>query len=256
MQSFRFVHAALPRTLATLLLGGCAGSQSASPTATPPSATAASGQAEAEKLPTCMGELEPANDGRIDDFEDGNNQVSALAGRDGYWWSAHDNLGSAFTVPEGPFSTSDDGTGSNQAIHVAGKTVTGSNDAWGVEFGTNFLRVQGGLYDASKYAGIRFRAKAAGGPTTLRVNLGDVNTHADAGVCTTCWNHFRQDFALSDEWRTYTMRYTDLEQREGWGAPRPDHLSADKLVSVSLAIDGGQSFDVWVDDVEFLVCSE
>lgn len=202
-----------------------------------------------------MGALEPAEDGLIDDFEDGNSQVAPAGGRTGYWWTAHDNLGSAFSVPQGAFSPADGGAESTKAIHVAGTTATGSNDAWGVEFGTNFLVEKGALYDASKYAGISFKAKASA-PTKLRVNLGDVNTHADAGACNTCWNHFRQDFTLTDAWQTYTMRYSDLKQRDGWGDPRPKHLTPDKLVSVSFAVDGGQTFDVWIDDVRFLACAE
>lgn len=243
----------LSAAIFSFTLLGCAGGK---PTSEAPTASAQPAAAKADgELRACMGSLEPAEDGLIDDFEDGNAQVASLAGRDGYWWLARDNQGSQFTTPEGAFAVSDGGADSAKAIHVVGKTVTGSNDAWGVEFGTNFLLAKGGLYDASKYAGVSFRAKASGGPTHVRVSLGDVNTHADAGVCTTCWNHFRKDFTLTDEWQTFTLRFTDLAQRDGWGDPRPKTLTPNELVAVSFAIDGGQAFDVWVDDVKFLACS-
>jgi hypothetical protein len=40
-----------------------------------------------------------ASDGLIDDFEDGDSQLTVLAGRDGYWWQHHDPNGSTI-APE------------------------------------------------------------------------------------------------------------------------------------------------------------
>jgi len=244
--------------LALLVLGelGCKPAPTAAPPAPEQSAPAAAADSTTPpKLEVCSGELQPAADGLVDDFEDGDNQVAALAGRGGTWWSAKDALGSVFTHPTGSLLPSEGGADSAKAMHVSGKTVTGSNDAWGIEIGANFINARGGLYDASKYAGLRFKAKATGPTQTVRVNLGDVNTHADTGVCTTCWNHFRKDFPLHETWQTYTMRFADLTQRDGWGAPRPANLFASKLVTVSFALDGGKEFDVWIDDIEFLVCA-
>src|SRR5215471_3020996 len=74
---------------------------------------------------TCRAGTRPADDGMVDDFEDGNTQLSVAGGRDGYWWSAHDPNGS--TLGPEPFAPSDGGAdGSAMAIHVFGKTATGN----------------------------------------------------------------------------------------------------------------------------------
>jgi len=138
----------LSAAIFSFTLLGCAGGK---PTSEAPTASAQPAAAKADgELRACMGSLEPAEDGLIDDFEDGNAQVASLAGRDGYWWLARDNQGSQFTTPEGAFAVSGGGADSAEAIHVVGKTVPGSNDAWGVEFGTDFLPAKGGRYDAAK----------------------------------------------------------------------------------------------------------
>jgi len=245
--------------LGALLAGGCATKTQPAPStpstpatpATPPPATTPTTEA---KLAACNGKLVPAEDGSVEDFEDGDSQIKQLAGRNGYWWTAHDELGSTFTLPQGQLAPSDGGAESTKAVHVTGKTAAGGSNAWGVEFGTNWVNAKGGLYDASKYAGLSFKAKATGATKSVRVSLGDVNTHADAGVCKTCWNHFRKDFQLTEDWQTHTLSFAELKQRPGWGDPSPPALTADKLVALSFALEGGKDFDVWVDDIVLLSC--
>ena len=247
-------------SVAALVMGalGCRPSAPAEAPATPeatPAPAPADQPAAAAPVTKCSGELVAADDGLVEDFEDGNSQVSATAGRDGYWWIAKDDKGSEVKVPGTSFTPADGGASSAKAAHVAGKTVSGS-DAWGAEFGANLVNGQGALYDASKYAGIKFKAKATGPTQSLRVSLSDVNTHQDAGVCKACWNHFRKDVTLSPEWKEYTVEFSELQQRQGWGDPRPATVTPQKLVGVSFAVEGGKEFDVWVDDVQFLVCKK
>ena len=91
------------------------------------------------------------------------------------------------------------------------------------------------LYDASKYAGIAFKAKIGpGSARSVRFKIGDVNTHKDAGICKTCWNHFGKDLSLTPEWKEYTVLFTVASSRRRAGAiPRPAALSTDKLVSLN-----------------------
>ncbi len=229
----------------------------AAPADAPATETApAAAPAEAKAIgpvAACTTELVPADDGTVEDFEDGNNQLGVAAGRDGYWWIAKDGKGSQVTVPGDQFAPAEGGAGSAKAAHVAGTTVSGA-DAWGAEFGANFVNGQGALYDASKYAGIKFKAKATGPTTKLRVSLGDVNTHQDAGKCKACWNHFRKEITATPEWAEYTVAFADLKQRDGWGDPRPPSVDPSQLVSVSFAVEGGQAFDIWIDDIQLLAC--
>jgi hypothetical protein len=250
----RFGRILAASALTALALPACIG-VSQTPYAGDPATTAASG-----KLTRCPGFAVPAVDGLIDDFEDGNNQVMTMGERDGYWWVSKDALGTSVTAPEEGFKPADGGAaGSAMAAHVVGHVVAKGDQAWGVEIGGNFMGATGGLYDASRYAGISFKAKVGNPKSTrsLRVNVPDVNTHQDAGVCKACWNHFRKDFNLSGEWKEYRMMFTELEQRPGWGDPRPAHLTPSQTISVTFALGGVDSdFDIWIDDIQFLECKK
>jgi hypothetical protein len=203
-------------------------------------------------LAVCRSGVRPADDGLIDDFEDGNTQSALEAGRDGYWWPKKDDNGS--TLEPTPFAPSEGGAGgSEMAMHAKGITASGDG-AWGAGFGVNMLGH--GLYDASKYAGIVFKAKAGEGSTHhVRFKIGDVNTHKDGNVCSkSCWNHFGKDLSLTTEWKEYRVLFSEARQEDFWGDPRPPAVTPSKLVAIDWSIGTGQPYDIWVDDVAFVVC--
>jgi hypothetical protein len=199
----------------------------------------------------CRTDAKPIANGMLDDFEDGNNQLTNLEARDGYWWKAQDDFGSAIE-----FKMDEHGAGgSEMALHATGKTVTGGNDTWGAQVGVNLLTQQGGLYDGSRYAGISFKAKVApGSARDVRFKIGDINTHKDGGVCTTCWNLFGKDLTLTTEWKEYRVMFASAEQEPGWGNPRPPSVSPNKLIAINWTVGPGKTFDLWIDDVTFLAC--
>jgi hypothetical protein len=212
-----------------------------------------------EALSACPGGLVPAADGLLDDFEDGNSQGTPEAGRDGSWYTAHDSLGSEFTIPAQGFATAEGGAdGSTMSIHIKGKTGAGGDQAWGIELGMNFLSSQADQYDASKYAALFFKAKLGSkeADKKVRVSLADANTHPSGAVCTACYNHFNSTIELTPDWKDYTLAFDDLRQRPYWGAPRPARVTAAKLVNVNFQMGGGKDFDVWIDDVRFLECKK
>jgi hypothetical protein len=207
----------------------------------------------------CDGEVVPADDGLVDDFEDGNGQMVLLDGRDGYWWKNADKEGAKFTTPAdgSAFEFAAEGArGSTKSLHIAGSTIQGSDQAYGVEVGTNLVSTKGSLYDASKYLGVSFMAKV--GPKSVkkvRLNLGDVNTHPDLGSCKSCWNHFSKDLELTTEWQEYQVPFEDMVQRPGWGEPRPRSISVKELYTLTFAFEGsGGEFDLFVDDIQFVAC--
>src|SRR6185295_11440285 len=109
--SVRFASA-----LSTLSLVACIGVSQ-----TPYTGDAASTAATSGKLTHCSGKPVAAIDGLIDDFEDGNNQVMTMGERDGYWWVAHDTLGSTVTEPAEGFQPVEGGAdGTAMAAHVKG----------------------------------------------------------------------------------------------------------------------------------------
>jgi hypothetical protein len=238
----------LPRLAACLglsLFAGCIGVSQAR--RAPAGASAQGG------IRSCARGVRVAADGDLDDFEDGNTQLTRLAGRAGSWWTKKDDFGSTISMMP------DDGGagGSEIAMHVAGRTTTGKGDEnWGAGFGVDFLG-QGRFYDASKYAGIAFRARA--GPKSsrqVRFKIGDVNTHPDGKLCSKCWNHFGMDLTLTADWREYRVLFAEVEQEAGWGAPRPSAVTPSKLLAIDWTIGPGQTYDLWLDDLVLLECKE
>ena len=85
-------------------------------------------------LNVCRAGIRVADDGAIDDFEDGNNQLSLEGGRDGYWYTAHDPMGSTveMAMQEGGAG------GSEESLHITGTTVGGDESkAWGAQVGVD-----------------------------------------------------------------------------------------------------------------------
>lgn len=201
-------------------------------------------------LKSCPNPAVP-EDGLLDDFEDGNSQVLVALGRDGYWWTHHDPNGS--TLEPEKFTPEEGGAGGSQkALHVHGSTSS-AQGAYGSSVGVNFSN--NGLYDASRYAGITFKAKVGPNSThAVRVKVGDVNTHGQLGKCKDCWNHFGKDLQLTTEWKDYTILFADMTQVVGWGDPRPPSITPSQLASLDFSIGPGANFDLWVDDIQFVTC--
>jgi hypothetical protein len=200
----------------------------------------------------CAGGLtRPADDGDLDDFEDRNNQLTPLSGRDGYWWTKKDDKGS--TVEPKVLGPSPGGAGgSSRAMHVWGHTASGEG-AWGAGVGVNLSTH--GPYDAERYAGISFKAKIGADSTrNVRFKIGDINTHQDGGVCKFCWNHFGKDLELTTEWQEYKILFANVKQEEGWGSPRPPAVLPGQLISIDWSIGTGLTYDLWIDDITFLDC--
>jgi hypothetical protein len=224
-------------------------------------ALVAGAQGKPAELAGCSGKAAPAQDGLVDDFEDADSQIVKLDGRDGYWWTNADKEGAKFTEPPGGGSPkwADSGAnGSSQSLHVAGSTAKGSDQAYGVEVGTNLISQKGSLYDGSKYVGVSFMAKV--GPKSVkkvRFNMGDVNTHPDAGGCKNCCNHFCKELELTTEWKEYQVAFKDMAQRAGWGEPRPKSITPKELYTLTFAFEGsGGEFELFVDDIQFLECKK
>ena len=117
----------------------------------------------------------------------------------------------------------------------------------------NFLAA--GFYDASKYAGVSFKIKGQA-KAFARFKLHDVNTIPEGGQCTKeCWNAFGKTLQLTGEWQTFELSFAELHQLDGWGVPRPPSLTTSKVKHFEWAIDQGEAFDVWVDEVQLLRCA-
>jgi len=202
--------------------------------------------------------LDKCDEGLIDDGEDGNNQVLVRDGRNGYWYTYVDELGST-VEPEagsrgGTFNMSPGGAdGSKYAANVRGKIGKG-----GVVFGAvgfNFVDPKG-PYDASQYNGIAFSARRGPGAVNkVRLTVPDANTVPEAGICRECFNDFGADLNLTESWQRFVFPFKKLKQEPDWGTPRPRAINKAKLYGMQFQVNTpGATFDIWIDNVEFVGC--
>lgn len=250
-----------PRSVAwTVLVSACAGTTGPTSTESPPAAvnaheqarTSDAGAADAKNpsLRMCS-DLVAADDGLIDDGEDGDFRILDAGGRVGGWMAQHDNQGSSFEIPKGDKFTMAAGgvNGSSKAARAKGKAASGE----GAFAFVNMLLQAGGFYDASKYAGISFWAKS-NGLTRIRFRVSDVNTASEGKICKVCWNDFGKTIELGPSWTQYTISFAELVQSDGPADPRPPHLEARQLFALAWNAEPGKDFDFWIDDVGFVRC--
>jgi endoglucanase len=189
----------------------------------------------------------------IDDFEDGNNIVAALEGRTGQLYTYADTIGTTVTPAAGSIFPPATGgnAGSARAAHFSGTIAAGSAAYAG--FGADMLTPKA-LYSASKYTGISFFAKkgSAAASGAVRVKVPDRNTDPIGGICTSCFNDFGVDLALTTTWTKYTIPFGTMTQLPGWGAPNPAHVDPTGIAAVQFQVTAaGAAYDVWIDDLTF-----
>jgi endoglucanase len=192
----------------------------------------------------------------IDDCEDGNNQVSLVAHRNGYWYTYADTNGTQATPLPGAlggvFTMSSPGhSGSRFAARIHGRM--GNHSLVFVGAGLNLVDPRD-TYDASPYDGIAFWAKR--GPRSaakLRVKVPDLNTAPDGGICSECFNDFGATIELTEQWQRYLMPFNEMRQEPQWGNPRPPAITPSAIYTVLFQLsEPGADFDVWIDDVAFV----
>jgi endoglucanase len=221
----------------------------------PAAATAASGggggaaASGGPSIPDCPAEFV------IDDFQDGNNQILVHEGRKGYWYTFVDKVGTTVSPPAGKkFIMSPGGAnGAPYSARYMGK-ITPTGDPQYAGMGFSFTNPKN-MYDASKFTGIAFWAKAGPGQHGVRVKVPDVNTDPDGKVCTECFNDFGADLDLTDQWKHYVIKFDDMSQMEGWGSPLKDKIDKSKVTGIQWQVNKpGQNYDIWISDVSFTGC--
>jgi hypothetical protein len=213
---------------------------------TPASATGATADARSLSIPSC-----PDGSGKVEDAEDGDSRIHRVDGRGGYWFTFVDQEGST-VKPTSPFTMAEGGPEGSQAAARVSGTIAGSGSS--LYAGMGFKLLEGpGTYDASRFQGIRFKAK---GPGKVRFEIPDGNTAPEGGVCSACYNDFGVALAFTDRWETYTVSFDDLAQQPGWGDRQPE-IDKSRLSAIEWQFgSAGRDFDIWVDDIELVGCDE
>jgi hypothetical protein len=221
----------------------------------------------------CAADLNIPTGDMIDNFEDGNFNLPTTNGRVGNWYfyNAPDPSGQAMsTWAMEPID------GQRGPSSLVGQHTTGSNfPSWGCGIGVDLDNPGGGQsskvpYNASfdnggtltPYAGVTFWARAK---TALSVGVvfPDGDTDQAGGKCNqtdpvvcgpngcVCDHHYLTAVSLTTEWKRYTILFKDL-QLEAGTVPTPGPFDPTRLVSIQFRLNGGTTFDYWVDDVAFV----
>jgi hypothetical protein len=217
-----------------------------------------------------------ANDGQpslVDDFDDGDFHVEFKDGRRGDWYVANDGSPDA-TMSPGTWSDipssldESDPRAPGFALHAVGSgfaTHATQADNWGALVGCNLDQVVTTKYpyDASAYCALRFSARGSfkqnSSNRSLHVRLSDQWTIPDADNCGPdswpCNAHAGEAFVVPevDTWTTFEFALQDLVHPSV-----PDHTELDKttLYSIEFTFEGQGEFDVWIDDLMLVTCSE
>ena len=144
----------------------------------------------------------------ISDFDDGTLSVLPNEHRGGFWGYSNDGTGGQLTVEV------DDG-----ALHATSSGWSLWGASVGVLVAPSLSDTEHCYYDASCYAGVRFRAKGSG---TFKFQLAGFDNFpvAYGGACDkpgeACYDWPQKSGTLSDEWQTFEFSYCEL-RAEGWG---------------------------------------
>jgi len=192
--------------------------------------------------PCVRGLRASGGDPLIDDFEDNNPLLAALEGRVGLWGIYKDTDTPGANSSVSPTLRPQPTRTNRYALHAAG----GELRNWGATIQFNFTP---SCYDASAYSGVMFSAK---GPGRLYAGAREVRVIPVeyGGTCTKdCYNNHQKKIDLGPHWRTYSLKWSDMQQR-GYNMPPLDPA---RINGLSFLIQAGDTpYDLWIDDVKFM----
>lgn len=178
----------------------------------------------------------------IDDFEDGDDAIMNNEGRSGFWRWVRDTDAAGTAPALLPVPRLERTAKNRLALHVKG----GRLREWGATMEFVFDQK---CYDASLYSGIAFEGR---GSVRVYVAPREVSVIpvSEGGMCEQdCHNNHVTQVQLEDEWKTYEVRFDQVEQR---GYNRPP-LNPKRMHSLAFLIRPEDTpYDVWIDSVRFL----
>ncbi len=207
---------------------------------------------------------DPTRTPLLDDFDDGDArfQQNGLAG----WWYTYRDETAGTQTPTGDFiEPVPGGLGdSGSALHVQGEGFS----SWGSGFGAYLVFPEDRnacLFDASEYSGISFWARGfvepddsapTGDAGLFRVQLieKDITPVEEGGNCSVqdaCWDSHRVRLAPSECWQKYSISFDEFAP-DGWGFSGGE-LDTDELWLLGFEVSNGQTYDLWIDQIEFFV---
>jgi MYXO-CTERM domain-containing protein len=182
----------------------------------------------------------------IDDFEDGDLEISRTSGRQGAW----------STFDDGTAGMHDEPTLTSGGSHDSAKSLCirgGGYTDWGGAVTLNLNDVASrDLYDGSAYTGISFWAR--GSATQFRALVVDQYSDPARMLCSGCYDHFQAPFMPNDEWQQYRFSWKELKQ-QGFGDAQP-HVCPATLLALNFEWSTDSEFELCLDDVAFTTAGD
>jgi hypothetical protein len=186
----------------------------------------------------------------VDDLEDGNADIQMLSGRRGKWFGFHDFTPGSMELriidvnPARPPST--------RAMYMIARDYKG----WGAGIGISLNedpKLGKLAYDASKYRGVKFWARAAVEGLEVRVQFPDSSSTLSAKLCgNECDNHFLTKRKLAKTWSEYSVSFAELGRERDIG-PKVNSLNEKQVYSIEFLVAWPNPHaELWVDDVHFI----
>lgn len=186
---------------------------------------------------------------QLDDFEDGDLELSQASNLHGAWYVNNDETGQQTPSPGAEAKGLIDREGSPESPKNALHTRGSGFEVWGAFAAAhlNAARNHVCAYDLSSYSGLHLSVKGQG---SLRVNLGTASTTpiVDGGSCAgdTCSDYGRT-LELGRDWQSLDVPFAELEQ-PAWASAAKLDLA--KTLRISFWSESGD-FEFWVDDLRF-----
>lgn len=196
----------------------------------------------------------------FDDFEDNNLVIEPGSANDrsGVWYFFDD--GKAGTITPDPLVMPATHTDEPPVeLGTLGLHMTATGFATqGTGLGADFVDGKG-VYDISKFTGLRFWAKVGTGKNTKhRVQISDVTTEAAGLKCKTaagtandelCGNHWGVGLTLTTAWKSYEVSFATLKQQPGWGKTAAA-IDLTQVYGLQITAAASANVDLWVDQFE------
>ncbi len=192
----------------------------------------------AKSLPTGVQSVKPKLTGNVfivDDFE------AATAKNGGVWISEQDPHNMGTTLLPKPFTTSPGGAPGSpgQAGHISGH-LGPSRAPWPYAVLSIDLNAPPRPVDLTQFKALEFWAKGDG--KNYRVQLSKASV--------TDWSHPQHEFKPPSKWTKLSLPLAKFAQ-PSWGI-KVSNVANDVNSIVFGAMDGGQDYDLWIDDVQFV----
>jgi hypothetical protein len=188
----------------------------------------------------------------IDDIEGAFPVLPPRSGRNGGWFTVHDESGGQATAP-GAVALDPPRVDSQFVARIAGAGFTG----WGAQLGVALKSPATG-YDASQYCGVRFLAKGSNSGWSML--LSDRMSIPDGGVCvpdgwdpaTRCYHYVGKVFAPAADWQEYKIRFDELRYLDVADNGRRLEPSALYDILFNVHDGSGGAFELQIDDLSFM----